>query len=348
MGNNTDQLEQDQHIVGRMIYGNWMQQVTYVFAELGIADVLINSPKTLGELAKELDVISSYLTRYMRCASELGYVGLDVVSRKYTLKPRGELLTSTHPQSRRDEARLNGEGYRYLPWANLINIIKHGIKEEYSPTIKDGTLEYLKDKPKMKETFHNAMDCLSKMENLDIIKDYDFSSFSKVMDIGCGKGSFLKGILDKYLHLQGIMFDIPGAFGSNEVGGYNGRLTKVTGDFFKEIPNTADVYIMKNIIHNWPEHKAKNILNAVRKAMVSISGIETNLEKKRFLIIENIIPDNGTDHIANWMDLNFMICIDGAERTKEQYKTLGEECGLKLENTHPTKTGRHIIEYSIL
>lgn len=59
------------------------------------------------------------------------------------------------------------------------------------------------------------------------------------------------------------------------------------------------------------------------------------------------MPDDGSNHIANWMDLNFMILTDGAERTVEQYRQLGAECGFKLEATHETNTRRHIIEYSL-
>ena len=60
----------------------------------------------------------------------------------------------------------------------------------------------------------------------------------------------------------------------------------MTGNFFEEVPDIADVYTMKNIIHNWPEDKTKKIMANVRKAMMSTNGINTSIENKRLLIIE--------------------------------------------------------------
>lgn len=342
-----EQLEEDISIVSKMIYGNWQQQVTYVFAELGIADYLSKSQKTAGELAQSLKVVESYFIRFLRCAKELGYVEYLGQTSQYKLTPRGALLGSFHPHSKRSEARLNGADYRYLPWVNLIHILKNGIKEEYSPTIKDGTLNYLQDKPELLEVFHQAMTETSTTENADLIRDFDFSPFSKVLDIGSGEGTFLKSILDMNKHLEGVMFDIPGTF-NLDIPDSNPRISKITGDFFVNVPDCADVYTMKNVIHNWREFKVKALFQQIYIAMTSCHGIDIPIENKRLLIIENVIDDEGHNRLASWMDLNFMILIDGAERTQEQYKQLGEVCGFKLEKVHATGTERSILEYSII
>ena len=43
-----------------------------------------------------------------------------------------------------------------------------------------------------------------------------------------------------------------------------------------------------------------------------------------------------------------MILVNGQERNKEEYKTLGEDCGFRLENIYTTDTNRDILEYSLL
>lgn len=105
---------------------------------------------------------------------------------------------------------------------------------------------------------------------------------------------------------------------------------------------------MKNVIHNWPEDKVLKLLTNVKEAMRSQNNNTADPFEKRLLIIENILTDNDDDSIANWMDLNFMILIDGAERTLNEYKKLGEKCGLKLQNSIKTTSGRHILEFSLL
>jgi SAM-dependent methyltransferase len=342
------QLQKDLGAVNMMIYGNWLQQVTYVFAELKIADSLLNIDKTSKELAQDLSLVESYLIRYLRCALELGYLTFDNDSRKYKLSPKGAILSSTHPQSKMEEARLNGADYRYMPWSNLIHILRNGMDESYSPTIKDGSLDYLQDKPVQLATFHAAMEEIWNVEDDSILEKYDFKGFKTIMDIGCGTGTFIQAILKKNSNLNGIMFDIPGTFEGLEVESLDERLIMLSGNFFESIPDTADLYVMKNVVHNWREFKVKNLLQSAHKAMSSTSGITTKPENKRLLIIENLVPDDGTSHKVNWMDLNFLILIDGAERTLKEYELLGEECGFKLIETYPTDSGRFILEYALI
>ncbi len=343
----TKELEAEISIVNRMIYGNWMTQVTYVFAELGVTDVLSAGPKSINELAGIFAINKNYLKRFLRCASDLGFLSYDNTTCLYYISERGKLLGSDHPFSKREEARLNGAEYRYQPWGNLIEILKHGMSKEYSPTFENGTLDYLKDKPELLKTFHKAMSCISVRENSSIIKEYDFSKFSHVMDIGSGEGSFIKSILNKEPHLIGYMFDLKETFGKYFDNKYDGRLIQKYGDFFNEIPDCADLYTMKNVIHNWPESKVINLLENTRDAMLSQKNIKTHPSLKRVLIIENLSPENGEASIANWMDLNFLILIDGAERTLSEYLILAARCGLSLQNFIKTSSGRHILEFSL-
>ena len=330
--------------LSQMIYGNWMQQCTYTFAELAMADVLYNSSKTCEKLAKDLKLKGHYLKPFLRCVDELGFIKFNSKTKKYALTELGALLRSDHPYSKRAEARLNGADYRYKPWGNIVDILKNGNGKEYSPTVEKGTLPYLQDKPKDLQIFHEAM--LKKWETEDskIVEAFDFSSFQKVIDIGGGKGSFLLSILQQNNNLEGAVFDLPTTFENSELDESN----IMKGDFFEEIPDKADVYTMKNVIHNWPEDKTKKIMENVRKAMMSANRVNTSIENKRLLIIENVLPDDGSSDISNWMSLNFMILVNGQERNKEEYKTLGEDCGFRLENIYTTDTNRDILEYSLL
>lgn len=341
---NKENLMQNIEAMFKLIYGNWMQQCTYTFAELAFADVIQNSPKTHAELTEEMSLNGIYLKQFLRCVTELGFVSFDTETKQYVLTEFGALLSSSHPYSKRAEARLNGAEYRYMPWGHLKSILKNGNGPQYSPTVELGTLDYLQDKPELLEVFHEAMFKIWKTEDDKIVDAFDFKPFKKVMDMGGGKGSFLMKILEKNPHLEGVVFDLPTTFEDTVLGEEN----MLNGDFFKEVPDVADVYSMKNVIHNWPEDKAKQIMINVRKAMESTHGIDTPIDQKRLLITENILPDDGSGDISNWMSLNFMIIVNGQERNKEEYKILGEECGFRLEMIHATETNRQIIEYSLL
>ena len=333
--------------IKQMIYGNFVSQVTCTFAELGVADAFNESKCDINQIAEYVKAKPDYLKRFLRCASDLGYINFFPETGLYELQERGSLLGRNHPHSMREEARLNGAYYRYEPWGHLVSILKNGVDEKYSPTFKSGSLDYLNDKPELLENFHKAMTEISNSENKLIIKDYDFSGYSSILEIGCGEGSLIRSILDKYKHLSGCAFDLPETFKGEVEPGFKNRLVQKGGDFFQEIPDVADLYVMKNVIHNWPQDKALQLLKNIRTAMLSTENNSVAPEEKRLLIIENLIPESDENSIANWMDLNFMVIVDGAERTLNEYREIASDAGLEMTRTKSTSSGRDIMEFSL-
>lgn len=343
----TKEMKEHRLQISHFIYGNWLNQVTYVFAELALADAFANGPQTLEQLATFANVKAPILKRVLRATFELTILTFDVETQQYHLTELGSMLGTHHPYSMREEARLNGADYRYQPWGNLIHMLRNGLKDEYSPTMKNGSLDYLKDKPELLNTFHATLHEKSKVENKKIVQDYDFSQFSKVMDIGCGRGSFLMSILDHNTEMEGFLFDLEGTLDFDIPERFKNRMHKTPGDFFKEVPAIADLYTMKMVIHNWPEEKVIKILESVRKAMESTDGISIDPSKKRLLILENLLVEDDTPKLATWMDLNFMVLIGGAEHTLEEYREIGRKAGLELDEVVETSAGRHVLSFAI-
>jgi C-methyltransferase len=332
------------------IYGNWQTCITYAFAELGIADLLHRSPKTGEELAQETGTDNRALERFLRCAAALALIKHDGASTMYDLTPLGELLRSDHPSSHRAEARLNGAPFRYQPWGQLVDILKAGHSKGMSSTYERGSLDDLADRPEWHDVFHRAMMDLSAMEDAPIASSYDFARFRHVIDIGSGKGSFVKAVLNANPHLQGTMFDLEqtlDAHVASDDDPFDGRLHRQAGDFFEAIPAHADVYMLKNILHNWPEDRARQILRNVRTAMASTADTPVRPEDKRLLIITHLIPEGDDHHIAKWLDVNLMILVDGAIRTLEEYRTLASQAGLIVTRTLPIPLQRYIIELGL-
>jgi len=330
----------------RLIYGNWQTCVTYAFAELGLADVLGDSSKSVAELAQATGTNGDALIRFLRCCGQIGFVRIDTDSGKFFLTPFGKLLGSEHPLSQRDAARLNGADYRYQPWGHLVEILKSGSCDGYSPTVPNGSLEYLADKPEKLGVFQRAMTNLSVTEDEAIAGAFDFSPFQHLIDVGCGHGTFMTAALQANPKLHGTMFDLPEVFAQlGELPAeYADRLTRIPGDFFKKIPDHGDVYTLKNVVHNWPEDKVLQILAKVREAMCA-SG---DPARKRLLIVEYLIPEGNEESVVKWIDLNFLVLVDGADRTRGQYIDLAARAGFAVQQFIPTTTGRHILELSVI
>jgi len=316
----------------KLIYGNWQTCATYTFAELGLADLLHQGPRTVEQLAGETGTDAQALKRFLRCAATLGLVRSERSENgAYALTPFGALLRSDHPFSHRAAARLNGAPYRYQPWGHLIDVLRTGSGAGISPTYESGSLDYLADKPELREVFHRAMTDLSAAENEPVARAYDFTGTAHVVDIGGGEGTFLRAVLKANPHLQGTLFDLEPAPGDD----LGGRMHRRAGDFFVDVPPEGDVYMMKNVVHNWPEDKALRLLRNVRAAMTP---------EKRLLVIEHLIPEGDDFSVAKWLDLNFMVLVGGAERTLDEYRGLARQAGFDLARALPTPAGRHILE----
>jgi hypothetical protein len=341
-----DQAQAIQRMRG-LIYGNWQTCVTCAFAELGIADLLDGAAMSVVDLAQRTGTHADSLYRFLRCCVQLQFVRVDADTRTFALTPFGALLRSDHPFGQRDAARLNGASYRYQPWGRLVDILRAGSGEGFSETHGEGSLDFLKGKPELLEVFQRAMSNLSTTEDESIARAYEFGRFRHVVDIGGGHGNFVKAILRSHPGLRGTLFDLGASLDSigAEPCGVDDRLARVAGDFFLSVPADGDVYTLKNVLHNWPEDRAGQILRSVRAAVCA----DGDAARKRVLVIEHLMVEDGesTPSVAPWLDLNFFILVGGRDRTRAEYESLFERAGFSISRLLPTATGRTIIELAV-
>ncbi len=322
------------------IYGNWQTCVTYAFAELGLADVLGEREMPIADLAAQAGTDGSSLYGFLRCCAQLKFVRIDPLTKMVSLTAFGAFLRDDHPYSQRAAARLNGAFYRYEPWGKIVDVLRAGSGADVSQTHRSGSLDFLRDKPEMLEVFQRAMTDLSVTENEAIARAYPFNGFRHVVDVGGGRGAFISAVLRLNPGMRGTLFDLAETLALFDPAdsAVADRLQLQDGDFFRRIPDAGDVYTLKNVLHNWPEDRVREILRNVRAA---ISG-DAN---KRVLVIEHLMgDDDNTPNIAPWMDLNFFILVGGRDRTLAEYEALFGQCGLAIAQLIPTSTGRTIME----
>ena len=91
----------------QMFTGYWVSQSIYAVAKLGVADVLRDGPKDIGQLGQALHVDKSGLYRVMRTLAALGLFAEDH-DQRFRLTPLGSLLQTDVPGSMRSMAIWNG------------------------------------------------------------------------------------------------------------------------------------------------------------------------------------------------------------------------------------------------
>lgn len=330
----------------RYIYGNWFTMVVFVYAELGIADHIEAGAVTTDALATKTGSDLQALARVLDCARVLD---LHTVNTKGELQltATGELLRSDVPASLRAAARLNGADFRYHPWGELLAYVRTGSGQGLSPTWEHGTIPYLHDKPDSLEMFEAAMSQLAMLVDEDriIAELLDWGRFPTIVDIGSGNGTLLEAILVTHPDICGTLFDVPEVIAKlpqrNLSDPPHSRLQTISGNFFEQVPDGFDAYLMKNIIHNHPETRCLQILRNIANSM-------TCREARLFLFEFDRQNADATGALGCLTDLNLNLLVGGSVRSIDAYRALLNDAGLRLVSvTDIPGTERIMIEAAV-
>ena len=321
-----------------LIAGHFVSRANYVAAQLDIATLLADGPKTCAELADMTHTHADTLYRLLRALASYGVFAEDEQGR-FSNTAKSELLRSDIAGSMRPLALFFGDEMMVMPWQSLLHSVTTG-GPAFEHVYGMQSFDYLSDRPDKAKIFDEAMVSSSTLMNAAIAKAYDFSSFGMIVDIAGGYGSTLCTILKANPALQGILFDMPhvieGAHKYIAEQGVAERCTVLGGDFLQAVPEGADAYFMKHIIHDWDDERCIKILRNCHQAMPS---------NGKLLVCERVVPPGNTPSYSKLGDLVMLIMTPGGrERTEAQYRTLFEAGGFKLTRFVSTESENTIIE----
>ena len=84
----------------------------------------------------------------------------------------------------------------------------------------------------------------------------------------------------------------------------------------------AKFYYMRAVLHDWPDHKCRDILQNIIPSMGPDSVI---------LLDEMVLPDSGVHYQSTQIDLTMMAALASIERTRSMWADLLDSVGLKIE-----------------
>lgn len=315
--------------------GSWITQGVWVVAELGIADLLAEEPQTAETLAEQTHTNSDALYRVLRALASVGIFTKDTHGR-FSLTPLADLLRSDVAGSQRAFAIMMGAEF-HKAWGELLHSVRTG-EPGFQKRFGMPFFQYMTENTERHIIYDAAMTGVHGAETEPMINAYDFSSFRKVVDVGGGNGLVLAAILNRHPAIQGILFDMPAVADRARPiisgSGLSGRCEIVGGDFFSSVPDGADAYVMRHIIHDWEDQDATTILRHCQEAMGPDGKV---------LVVETVIPAGNEPSFGKWLDL-MMLLVAGRERTEEEYGRLFSAAGLKLSRVVSTTSEVSIIE----
>ena len=328
--------------VDRMIRGHHLTHALQAAAELGVADLLADGPRSCAALAEATGAHAPLLHRLLRFLASNG-VFAETEPGMFALTPEAELLRDV-PGSLRGVALLQGE-LGTLCWRELADVVRTG-RTGYQLATGMTEWEYYAQNPQAGAVFNAGMTALSQGQAEAILGAYEFPETGTVVDVAGGHGTLLAALLQARPRLRGILFDMPrvvaGAGPLLENAGVAGRCEVVGGDMFAAVPDGGDLYTLKMILHDWDDERAGAILRNCRRAMG---------ERGRLLIVDTVVPPGPATQspefaVACGRDLNMMAWTGGRERTAEEFRELLDAAGLRLLRVVPTATPLSLVEAS--
>ena len=304
-------------------------------AELGIADQLQDQTLPVSQLAVDTETNEDALYRVLRALSALG-VFKEETARCFSNNEASYYLQKSNPNG--IHAFLCWENCK--PFWNAYRDFEYSLKSGVSAfTQANGQplFDYLKGDPETSAIFNHAMTRGSLITGPKVAQCYNFSPYRDIVDIGGGHGAFLKTLLKEHKHLQGIVFDQPEVISGGDTEDLGDRLVFEGGSFFERLPEKADIYTIKHIIHDWNDELSVKLLRACRDAL-SANG--------RILVVEQLVSNASDGLFAKLADIEMLaITHNGRERTKEEFDALFTQAGLKLKRAIPIGYGAvHILE----
>jgi hypothetical protein len=307
-----------------MLYGlwGWLTRPLQLIVKVGVPDMLGDEPQSAESLAAATGCNADALDRFLRLLA-----GCDIFERlpdgTYQHSPISRSLRSDAPMSAGPSALLQGSPIYQAALSNLEHTLRTGRPaiESFAP---DGFFAYLHTHPEEARIFDRTMSSMMAASNDPIIGAYDFSQHRVIADIGGGQGALARSILERVPTAQAILFDL-----ADVVAGATpaSRLQIQAGNFLTDALPSADLHILKLILHDWPDAAAVKILHAVRRAARN-GG--------KLLIIESLMREAPDHQAAHIMDISMLALVNGRERTLQQFQQMLSDTGFRFVRMIPT------------
>ncbi|MEO6969149.1 MAG: methyltransferase [Rhodanobacteraceae bacterium] len=305
-------------------------------AKLGVADLLAQGLSTPSELARSLNVNEDALYRTLRALATQG-IFEESDGRRFRNSELSDRLRTGVPGSVRPAFMFWGTEFYYRAFGDMFRSIQTG---EASKPDGMNEWEYMAQNPDVADIFDEAMTNFSTMQAPMLAGAYDFGKWESIMDVGGGNGILLSCILKTYKNLRGVLADRANVLErASQRGFLEGELASRTTmqecDFFREVPSGCRAYVMKNVIHDWDDAKARDILAHCRRAVPS-NGV--------LLLVEWSLSEPNVPSIGKLSDLIMLVLTGGKERTVEEFRQLLSSAQFSLHGVTHTPTELSIFE----
>jgi len=305
----------------------------HVVATLRVADHIAAGITQIDDLAAASGSSSDSLHRVLRHLVGKGLFEEPAPGQFALNEPARGLLDS----SLRLGLDLDGIGGRMAyAWGSLLSAVRTGAPA-YHEVFGRPFWEDLQNHPDIAASFDALMGPAGHgTPDPEVLVTGGWESVRTVVDVGGGTGSLLAEILRARPTVRGTLVDLPRTVTRSveifQAAGVAERVTAVGQSFFDPLPAGADLYLLKNLLADWPDREAMAILRRCAEAARPAG---------RVVVLGGVSPDEGG---APSPALMMMVLVGGKERSLVEFRELARAAGLEVKASGWQPSGRFLVE----
>lgn len=291
--------------------------------------LLDNGPISAEEIARRLNRDADTTLRFMHFMASAGFVAMRA-DRSFEHNSVSRTLKKDHRSRAANFVEYFASASNVRSWLDLDNTLITG-KNAFERVHGVSVWDWFDRHPHERACFAEAMMGMTLGDAPFVAAGYPFKEVSTVCDVGGGRGTLISELLLRHSHLRATLVDNPGvlelARALLEHRKVADRVTLTPGNFFDRVPSGADLYLLKNVLHDWDDERSLKILRTVRNAMQP---------GQRVLIVEAFIDRSRPDPMAAGADIQMMmVCGEGRERSEQDFRSLLERSGFTPGRAFP-------------
>lgn len=220
---------------------------------------------------------------------------------------------------------LEMANHRLYPfWNDLEEGLKTGLPQNESKNNGESPFDAIYADPDRLREFITAMTGAQMGNFIAFSKQFDFSNYKTLCDIGGSGGALSAHVALNNEHMKCTSFDLPAvtpiAQENIDALGLSDKINVVSGDFFTDDFPKADIITMGMILHDWGTKDKKMLIKKAYEALPKGGA---------FVIIESIIDDNRSENaLGLLMSLNMLIeTPEGYDFTSADFDEWAKEAG---------------------
>ncbi|GAA2687523.1 MULTISPECIES: methyltransferase [Actinosynnema] len=300
--------------------------------ELRLPDLLPETPTAVTELAALAGAAPTRLAQLVAVLADVGVLALD----ERALVSHTPLSRALRSADGLPLTRLLTAGWADEAWRGLAD----GVRADASPfELVHGHSLFARfaTDPAAAEVFHEAV-ATGPGDPFDeaIRAALDLTGVARVADVGGGRGRLLAALLREHRKVSGVLFDLPEAVrdAAPELRG-DDRVEIRAGDLFVDRVGSADVYVLRTVLHMLDDEQAVRALANVRADAPAHA---------RVVVVEALSDDPEHRTYAAHSSLRLFVLCGGRERSTAEFAGLFDRAGLELRSVTATGTPYHLLE----